>query len=113
MKSIGLSFLLCLSSLILWGQYATVNYDLHKNYFNDGQPIPADEYLMFTGELPPAVERVELSIFTENRKASDEPLYQASWQNLQSSPPKNFQLPVNYGLKGSGAMILYSSTLFL
>lgn len=88
---------------ITWStaQYATVNYDLQKNYFNDGQALPADVYLMFTGEIPPAVSRIELTILPENHKEKDKPLFTAAWQNTQKETPKNFQLPVNYGLKGS------------
>ncbi len=76
-------------------QYTTVTYDYTKNYFNQGQPIPAEKLLMFTGAVPDNSYRVELSIFSHK---GNNMLYQATWEGESRS---NFSIPINYRLRSS------------
>jgi hypothetical protein len=52
----------------LKAQYATVNFDLEKNYFNEGQPLPAGKNLMFTGIIPEGVSRIEIDIYAGKKR---------------------------------------------
>lgn len=99
MKKFTLLFLLFTFFLIPSGktQYATVNFDLEKNYFNEGQPLPAGKNLMFTGILPQGVSRVEIDIFA-GKKVD----YTAIWKEAFVSENTNsFNLAVNYKLRAS------------
>lgn len=82
---------------ILNAQYATVNFDLEKNYFNEGQPLPAEKNLMFTGIIPEGVSRIEIDIFA-GKKVD----YTAIWKKaFARENTNNFNLAVNYKLRPS------------
>ncbi len=86
-----------LLTTILPGQYASVNFDLEKNYFNEGQPLPAGKNLMFTGVIPQDVSRIEIDIFS-GKKVD----YTAVWKKaFASENTSNFNLAVNYKLRAS------------
>jgi hypothetical protein len=81
----------------LKAQYATVNFDLEKNYFNEGQPLPAGKNLMFTGIIPEGVSRIEIDIFA-GKKVD----YTAVWKKaFVRENTNNFNLAVNYKLRAS------------
>jgi len=93
-------FILMLSLLFIQNtnaQYATVNFDLEKNYFNEGQPLPAEKNLMFTGIIPEGVSRIEIDIFA-GKKVD----YTAVWKKaFARENTNNFNLAVNYKLRPS------------
>lgn len=102
MQQIILSLLLCLAPFItLFAQYTTVQFNLEKNYFNEGQPLPAERPLMFTGSLPAGAELLEISILPEKAKASKEALYTAIWKQQTSNNNGLYNLAVNYPLRSS------------
>lgn len=81
----------------LKAQYATVNFDLEKNYFNEGQPLPAGKNLMFTGVIPEGVNRIEIDIYA-GKKVD----YTAVWKKaFVRENTNNFNLAVNYKLRAS------------
>ncbi len=88
-------------SLTLSAQYASVNFDLEKNYFNEGQALPAEKNLMFTGLVPPNVDIIEISIYPAKAKNDNNPLYVASWRDFDDSANTNFSIAVNYPLRAS------------
>lgn len=59
-----------------FAQFTTVSYDLERNWFNEGQPLPAEKSMIFKGMMPEGTEVVELSILSS--KQQDE-LYSATW----------------------------------
>jgi hypothetical protein len=86
---------------ILFGQFTTVSFDLEKNYFNEGQVLPAEKPLMFTGQLPQGVDLVEIRIFPSKSQKDKALLYFASWKDYDNQQNNSFSLAVNYRLRAS------------
>lgn len=59
-----------------FAQFTTVSYDLERNWFNEGQPLPAEESMIFKSMMPENTQVVELSILSA--KKQDE-LYRSTW----------------------------------
>ena len=71
MKKLTLALVVTLGVVCTaYSQYMTINYDLEKNYFNEGQPLPAEKTLMFTGLVPQGVDIIEISILRPKRRAT-------------------------------------------
>lgn len=81
----------------MFGQYQSVVFDYELGYFNNGQPLPAEARLLFSGEIAREVCAVSIEIHKPN---SSKVLYEALWQELDEKVSDNFQLPVNYPLTG-------------
>lgn len=99
---------LCLALIAIIGtlstassQYATIQYDIEKNYFNEGQPLPAEKTLMFTGLVPDGVDIIEISILPAKANNDKDRLYLASWKDFDSQDNTNYSLAVNYRLRAS------------
>ncbi len=88
-------------TVFTYAQYQTVNYDPEKNYFNEGQPLPAEQPLMFTGQIPEDVDVIEISIFPAKAKNDKDLLYLATWKDLLDNTTQNYSLAVNYALRAS------------
>ncbi|MBR9922490.1 MAG: hypothetical protein GYB31_16760 [Bacteroidetes bacterium] len=102
MKKILTTLFLSLSSLcLLQAQFTTVNFDIEKNYFNEGQALPAEKPLMFTGQLPEGIDLVEIRIFPSKWNKENDLLYKASWKDYDKAQNSQFSLAVNYRLKAS------------
>jgi len=43
-------------------QYKTVVYDLEKNFFNEGQPLPFETHIMLNGQVPNNVDLIEVEV---------------------------------------------------
>ena len=71
-----------------------------KNYFNEGQAIPAEKPLMFTGLVPKDVNIIKISILSANAKNERDILYTASWKDADNKTNTSFSLAVNYRLRG-------------
>ncbi|PHN04487.1 hypothetical protein [Flavilitoribacter nigricans] len=98
--SLALIILLC-SAIPIFGQYTTINYQLEKNYFNEGQALPAEKPLMFTGMVPTGIDIIEISIFPAKAKKDKDRLYLASWKDIDQDNNTNYSLAVNYKLRAS------------
>lgn len=102
MKKLTLAFIAILGVVcVAYSQYMTINYDLEKNYFYEGQPLPAEKPLMFTGLVPQGVDIIEISILPSKAKSDKDRLYLASWKDFDNKANTNYTLAVNYRLRAS------------
>jgi hypothetical protein len=79
-------------------QYETIDFDYTLGYFNNGQPLPAESYLMFSGAVKPEVDWVEISVF--RAIADKNPLAVTTWKRFEDAGKGNFRIPMNYKLRG-------------
>ncbi len=96
MKKLSLFLLAIVSTFLVQAQYESAVFDYQMAYFNNGQPLPAESMLIFSGEVKKDVTAVEINIVKPNGK---KPLYTAIWQRGQGQSGESFQLPVNYRLE--------------
>lgn len=103
MKRIILLFTyLLFCTTIIFGQFVTVQYDAEKNYFNEGQPLPSEKPMIFTGKVPAGVNMVEISIFPDKSDHDKkDALHTAIWKKPTDRNDENFSLAVNYKLRAS------------
>ncbi len=86
-------------SFTVQAQYKTVNFNYERSYFNEGQPLPAQNQMMVNGEVSSEVQMVQLKIFrTSNTDKT--PLHTALWKRPDNNLQNTFTLPVNYKLNG-------------
>ena len=85
----------------LFGQFERVEFDYANAYFNNGQPLPAEERLIITGEVEPNISLVELAIFKPKANRNKPPLFEGNWKRGADLQSSNFRVPVNYKLTGS------------
>ncbi|NNK81232.1 MAG: hypothetical protein HKO93_07025 [Flavobacteriales bacterium] len=78
-------------------QYKSVVYDLEKNFFNEGQPLPFETHIMLNGQVPSNVDLIELQIM-KGGDIDGVPLYRGEWKRT-SLNQTIFNLPVNYKLR--------------
>ena len=78
-----------------FAQFTTVNYDYERNWFNEGQALPAEKSMVFKGIIPNGTQIVELSIHSAKR---GDQLYKASWAKVGNN---ELSLIVPYKLKSS------------
>lgn len=90
--------LLLIFSYTAFAQYEAVVFDYELAYFNNGQPLPAESHLMFSGAIEQDVQWVEISI---HKAKSSNPLYEAYWKRKPNDRAENFQLPINFKLAGN------------
>ena len=76
-----------------FAQYEAVVFDYEKAYFNNGQPLPAESYIMFSGSIDNNIHWVEVNIY--KAKAS-KPLYQVYWKRTSNDRTESFQLFVKF-----------------
>lgn len=102
MKKLSLALIAIMGfACTVFSQYTTINYDLEKNYFNEGQVLPAEKPLMFTGLIPQGVDIIEISILPSKAKSEKDRLYLASWKDYDNNTNTNYSLAVNYALRAS------------
>jgi hypothetical protein len=95
-NSLLIALAVCLS-FSLSAQYKTVVYDMEKNFFNEGQMLPFETYLMVNGHVPADVSLINMEIHPSGLIDS-EFLYSATWK--KSMPDETtFNLPLNYKLR--------------
>lgn len=83
----------------IFAQFTSVNYDLEKNYFNEGQALPAEKPLVFSGEVPAGVDLIAIRILpAKNGKSA---LYETSWIDFDDEKNRTYSLSVNYPLRAS------------
>ncbi|MGH1436440.1 MAG: hypothetical protein ACRBG0_18490 [Lewinella sp.] len=83
----------------LFGQFTSVNYDIEKNYFNEGQALPAEKPLVFTGEVPTGVDLIAIRILPAKNGKS--PLYETTWIDFDNEKNRTYSLSANYPLRAS------------
>lgn len=98
---LSLIMLLIFSAPLMHAQFITVNFDVEKNYFNEGQPLPSEKAMMFTGLVPEGVNIIEINILPAKGKDENDALYTAVWKNTTNNQSGNYNLAVNYKLRSS------------
>jgi len=98
MKKITILVLALLQVLLTQAQYDAAVFDFEMAYFNNGQPLPAEKMLIFSGDIKGNIQAVEVEIYKSNGK---NPLYTGLWQRSMSQGGESFRLPVNYRLQGN------------
>lgn len=98
MKKLILLSLLFSSFFSLQAQYEAVVFDFDMAYFNNGQALPAEEMMIFSGEIKANVEAVEIALYKPN---SQKALYSGLWQRSLKNTAESFRLPMNYRLQGN------------
>jgi len=93
-----LSFLASLQ--VGFSQYESVVLDFEKGYFNNGQALPAESRMMFSGEISQKVAAVQISLF---KKGGKKTLYKVSWVKDREESDENFYLPFNYRLQSNSS----------
>ncbi len=78
-----------------FAQFTTVTYDAYKNWFNEGQPLPAEKAMIIKGVLPQDAERMEFYILSSK---NNNPLYSGIGKPQANN---EFSLPINYRLRAS------------
>lgn len=102
MKKISFALLMFIGfAIAAQGQYANVQYDLEKNYFNEGQVLPAEKNLIFSGLIPENIDLIMIHILSHKSDQNQEALYTAFWKNLDNKQQTNFSIAINYPLKSS------------
>lgn len=94
-------FFLLFAWQTLSAQYEPVVYDYELNYFNNGQPLPAESHLLISGEVDATVQRVEISLFKAKSNHNHYPLHLSIWKRVKDSDTEAFRLPFNYRLHGN------------
>ncbi len=80
-------------------QYKTVNFHYERSYFNEGQPLPAQNRLMLNGEVATDIQMVQLKIY-KTSNTDKTPLHASLWKRPDNNLQNSFTLPVNYQLDG-------------
>ena len=94
-KRIGLIFTFVAFYLTSFGQFTSITYDLERNWFNEGHPLPAETDLIVKGSIPTDATRVEFVILSANKS---EELYTAVWNKTNTN---DLSLAVPYKLRSS------------
>lgn len=102
MKRLSLLLIVCtLWSVQSNAQFTAVTYDIERNYFNEGQPLPAEKPLLLSGKVPANVNIIEISFFPSKAKDDKDLLYVASWKDIDNTTNQDFNLAINYPLRAS------------
>lgn len=94
------TYLILLLSLPLYSQYKTVTYSDTKNWFNEGQPLPAESKWMLHGDLPSTAQMTTLEIY-KTANTDKNLLYSTRWKMPIETTTRKFVMPVNYNLRGN------------
>lgn len=85
---------------VMFAQYEATVFDYSNAYFNNGQPLKAEAYLLFSGGIRSEISRVEINIYKAKGK-KDEALYANTWKNMYGSGEGSFSITCNYKLRGN------------
>lgn len=99
---LGLFALACVIAPTLAAQYESVFFDAEKNYFNQNQPLPADQYFMITGFVPDSTVLIRATIDRPaRRRSNDLPLYEGVWKRTPNYQSAIYEVPINFALLGN------------
>jgi len=82
-----------------FAQYEMVVFEYEKNYFNQGNPLPAESFIMFSGQAETGTDLVTIDVYKGGSKHK-KPLYTGTWKRSFSNTGEKFELPLNYKLRG-------------
>jgi len=93
----GILFIMSLPTL---AQYKTVIFNYERAYFDDGQPLPAENKFIISGEASAGIDIVEIKIY-HSANTDKVPFYHNTWEKRATSTANTFTLPVNQPLRGN------------
>lgn len=99
MKKLFTTILFLCITHFAYAQYEMVVFEYEKNYFNQGNPLPAESYIMFSGQVEQGIDLVAVEIYKGGSKHK-KPLYTGTWKRSFSNTSEKFDLPLNYKLRG-------------
>ena len=99
MKKLFTSIFFLFITHFAYAQYEIVVFEYEKNYFNQGNPLPAESYIMFSGQVEQGIDLVAVEIYKGGSKHK-KPLYSGTWKRSFSNTSEKFDLPLNYKLHG-------------
>lgn len=94
-------FLTFFAANSLFGQHKAVSFDYEKAAFNNNQPLPAETHILLQGKAPQEVNYVEIAVYNDKGSEKRLPLYVAAWKRPFDKLTTEFNLPINYKLRGS------------
>ncbi|HRI28826.1 MAG TPA: hypothetical protein PK239_15535 [Chitinophagales bacterium] len=96
-----LSFL-CLIFTVHYAQaqYEMVVFEYEKNYFNQGNPLPAESFIMLSGQVDQGIDMVKVELYKGGSSKRKKALYENTWKRSYSNIGEKFDLPLNYKLHG-------------
>lgn len=97
-KVLTILFLLSFASSA-FAQYEMVVFEYEKNYFNQGNPLPAESFIMLSGQAEAGTDLVQVELYKGGSKHK-KPLYSSLWKRSFSNTGEKFELPLNYKLRG-------------
>lgn len=81
-------------------QYKTVIFNYERAYFDDGQPLPAENKFIISGEASAGIDIVEVKLFHSSNTGKT-PFYHNTWEKRPTSAASVFTLPINQPLRGN------------
>lgn len=93
-KSLALITVVWSIASLLSAQFTSVRYDRASNWFNQGQLLPAEVDMVFSGTVENGIELVELTFFTGKHKDA---LHSSNWRRVGNE--NEFQIPVSFKLR--------------
>ncbi len=78
-------------------RYETVVHDPERNWFNEGNPLPAEKPLILTGEIQPTVRLVRLQIAQEADFRRQ--VLERTWTRKPGNNAAQFQMPISFHLR--------------
>ncbi len=90
-------FFMCVSTN---AQYKTVPFNYERTYFNEGNPLPAEDKFLINGNVPPNIDLVEIEVFP-NSNTTKTRSYSALWKRNPLLQTSQFIVPFNYPLRGN------------
>ncbi len=109
-KLVALALLLSIGTTSTFAQYKAVNFDYEKNYFNQGQALPAEDYFMVSGNVNNGIDLVEVEVHRSGKIEKNNPLYATTWKRSFNNTGQTFELPMNYKLRGNSEYDFVIST---
>lgn len=98
MKKIIYTFFIAVIANISYAQYAPVNFDFERSWFNEGGTLPAEQYFIINSKISSATQLVEVTIYKSD---PDKPLYFTNWTRSFGNTSQAFSMPVNFPLRGN------------
>ena len=94
-------FLITLIPFKSFAQFEMVEFDYQNSFFNNGQLLPAETYMIFNGPITQEVSMIEIDIFKAKANKLNPPLYHTIWLRTAGDQSTIFRKPVSYKLQGS------------
>lgn len=98
-KPLWLVLIITLCTLSAQAQYQKITLDFGQTYLGEGQQLPAETYLLFSGAIPKNIQQVELNIYPSKGRDNKKPLYKGDWKRPLDNQEKTYAVPANYKLR--------------